>query len=377
VADQTFSAEEREAIWLAWSRKCGYTREPIDVSDFHIDHIVPEYLANQPDELARVRAALSLAPDFDLRSYNNLIPCKARANLQKGGNAFDAGRTNFFLGIASAKVAAIEANLIDIRRRGRRGRAIILLRQCLERKELTADEVLRILEAHTDRPEDIFALLLAQKYVDEQEVQAIAKSDIDDLLDRPIWLGTGTEGEGLDLPNANDERVTVRTCNEYRAALAAGYFPYSTYEQRIAGRFEQQLGLLLSLKAAKEPTASFIARPYRGVADLSLLPYTMFPRSGEAGEDAKEGETYQSKVDDGTLMVRRVETGLLRIESIHGLGQQLIEVARADFHGSGFEEILVFESFYATGGTLGGAGVSILSRSSSTGVFEHRAAADA
>jgi hypothetical protein len=42
MANQKFSAAEREATWLAHEKKCAYTRELIDVSSFHIDHIVPE-----------------------------------------------------------------------------------------------------------------------------------------------------------------------------------------------------------------------------------------------------------------------------------------------------------------------------------------------
>ena len=42
MANQKFSAAEREATWLAHEKKCAYTRELMDVSSFHIDHIVPE-----------------------------------------------------------------------------------------------------------------------------------------------------------------------------------------------------------------------------------------------------------------------------------------------------------------------------------------------
>ena len=127
MADQAFSATEREAIWLAWARKCGYTREPLDVSDFHIDHIVPEHVADNQGEFARVKAQLSLPSTFDVRSYYNLIPCRSRANLQKGSVTFDANRTNFFLGVAAAKAALIERHIAEIHRRNNRGKAIILL----------------------------------------------------------------------------------------------------------------------------------------------------------------------------------------------------------------------------------------------------------
>lgn len=377
MADQAFTAAEREAIWLAWSKKCGYTRDPLDVSEFHIDHIVPEHLADDPAAFSQTKAELSLPADFDVRGYGNLLPCRARANLQKGGLTFDANRINFFLGVAAGKVSSIHRHLSEITRRNNRGKAIILLQQCLERNELSADEVLKLLESHSDKPEEIFSLLLNLKFADEDEVNAVARAGISELLDRPIWIGSGGDQEGLELPDGKGSTITVRTCNEYKAALAAGYFAASTYEIKMASWFEQQYGLLSNLQAAKSPVVSFVSNPLRGVIDLELLPYELFPRSGEPEEAPKAGETYQSKVDDGTLVVRKAGQGKLRIESVHGLGQQLIEVTRADFNGFGFEEILVFDSFYAIGGSMGAGGVSILSRTSADSLFEYRHSADA
>lgn len=377
MADQAFSATEREAIWLAWARKCGYTREPLDISDFHIDHIVPEHLADDPIEFARVRAELSLPDAFDLRAYYNLIPAKSRVNLQKGAIVFNASRTNFFLGLAAEKASSVADHIERIERRNNRGKAIILLQQCLERNELSQEEVLAILDQNSSRPQDIFPLLVGLKYADAAEVGAISRSEIQELLDRPIWLGTGGPQEGLDLPNDAGFYVNVRTCNEYQAAIAAGYFASSTYEIKMATWFELQLGLLKSLQGAKSPVSSFVSDPHRGVHDLELLPYSLFPVFDQPEEDAPINATYQSKVDDGTLVVRKVGNGHLRIESNDGMGQYLMEVARADFSGSGAEEILVYDSFYATHGSMGAGAVRILSRSSSTALFEHRAATDA
>jgi len=52
------------------------------------------------------------------------------------------------------------------------------------------------------------------------------------------------------------------------------------------------------------------------------------------------------------------------------MGQQLVEVARADFNGDGIEDILVFEYGYATHGTLGFGGVRILTRRTASSRFE-------
>ena len=79
MAGQKFSAAEREVIWLAHVKKCAYTRELIDVSSFHIDHVVPENLADDPQKFQETKAKLNLGKDFDLTGFGNLLPCKPGA----------------------------------------------------------------------------------------------------------------------------------------------------------------------------------------------------------------------------------------------------------------------------------------------------------
>jgi len=76
MSKQKLSATQREAIWLAHERKCAYTRELLDLSAFHIDHIIPESLLDQPSELATIKQALGLGDGFSVRGYENLLPCK-------------------------------------------------------------------------------------------------------------------------------------------------------------------------------------------------------------------------------------------------------------------------------------------------------------
>ena len=47
MSKQKFKAAEREAIWLAHGKKCVYTGKLLDVSNFHIDHIIPESLSSE------------------------------------------------------------------------------------------------------------------------------------------------------------------------------------------------------------------------------------------------------------------------------------------------------------------------------------------
>jgi hypothetical protein len=371
MSKQIFSAAQREAIWLAHEKKCAYTRELIDVSSFHIDHVIAESLADDPAELAKTKLELGLPDDFDINGYGNLLPCKPGPNLQKGAIVFNKPHSHFFLGVAASKVKEIENHLLLLEKRKLRGKAIVLLQQCLEKGELSAEEVARILEDYSNEPEQIFELIQSMQFADSTEIRFIAKAEIDALRDRPVRLGTNAHLDGVTLTNAAKETRQVRTCREYDEAICQGYFAYSNFDIKMSTWFEHQCGLLKSLKAAATPKQSFVSAPRVGVLDLELLPFSLFPYVGETQEPgATAAATYQSKVDDGTLVIKRIRQNMLRIEEPEGMGQQLIEVARADFSGGGIEEILLFQYIYATHGTLGAGGVRILTRKSPTGLFE-------
>ena len=377
MSTQKFSASEREALWLAHEKKCAYTRQLLDVSNFHIDHIVPESLVEDPVKLQATKAELGLPADFDLFGYGNLLPCQAGANLQKGSLVLDKSHTHFFLGIASSKKGEVESNLQKIDRRKSRGRAIILLQQCLERGELTPEEVSDILLKHSERPEEIFRLLEGMQFANSTEIKFVAKAEIETLRDQPIRLGQNDHVDGVTLTNAANETRHVRTCREYDEALQQGYFAYSTFDMKMSTWFEHQCGLLKSLQVATTPTQSYISDPRVSVLDLALLPFSLFPRLGEPEKGLDPDATYQSKVDDGTLVIKRLRQNLLQIQEPEGMGQQLVEVARSDFNGDGIEDVLLFEYCYATHGTMGFGGIRILTRLSPNGKFEVAVNSDA
>lgn len=370
MAEQSFSAAEREAIWRAHSGKCAYTRELLDISSFHIDHVLPESMGNDPAAFTETAKKLGLSDGFDLRGWENLLPCRPGANLQKAANVFEDPHTHFFLGIAAAKKQDVLGHLAVIERRKNRGRAIVLLQQCLERGELSAQEVADILQKYGEAPEAIFQLIEGMKFADSEEVKSVARDDIDALRDRPIRFGEDSGIDGVTLTNdANEERF-VRTCREYDDAVSAGFYALTNLDIKMSSWFEHQCGLLNALQSATPPVRSFISRARVGVLNLEMIPYSFFPQVAAHEEAGEIAGTYQDKVDDGSMVIKRVAPNLLQIVEPGGMGQQLIEVARADFNGDGIEDMLLFEYCYATEGTLGYGRIRIITRTSETGMFE-------
>jgi hypothetical protein len=338
MASQQFTASQREAIWLAHGKKCAYTSELLDVSSFHIDHILPERLTDHPEELSKLKVQLGLPDDFDVRGYDNLLPCRPGANLQKGSVVLYAASTQFFLGIARSKTEIVQKHLALIDKRSKRGKALILLQQFLERGDLSASEVAEILEKHGEQPDQIFTLLKEMKFADSTEIRAIGKTDIEALLDRPIRLGENDHLDGVTLKDDAGAEVHVRTCRQYNAATQDGFYALSTFDIKMATFFEHQCGLLTALKVARTPEVSFIADPKVGIIDLDLMPFSLFPQFGES-LDAESNATYQTKLGEGTIVIEKLKHNLLRVAEPQGMGHQLIEVARADFDGDGIEDI--------------------------------------
>ena len=229
----------------------------------------------------------------------------------------------------------------------------------------------RILEDYGEQPQEIFHLIERMMFFDATEIHAITKADIDELQNRPIRLGENDQINGVTLTNDSNEQVFVRTCKEYDDAIRTGYYALTTFNIKMSVFFEHQCGLLNTLKVAKTPEVSLIADPRVSIVDLHLLPFSMFSQFDPDRQVEDSAITYQDKLDDGILVVRRLKQNMICIEEPDGgVGQQLIEVTRADFNSDGVEDILLFEYCYAIGGTMGYGGIKILTRTTRDGLFE-------
>ena len=364
MSRKKISAAERQAIWLAHGKKCAYTGELLEVSNFHIDHIIPVSLAQDSAALKK----LDLPDNFNIFGYENLLPCHPRVNLQKGDMMLN--RTHYFLGIAASKKENIQAHLLHIEKRESRAKATILLMQYLERGDLTPHQISEILQQYPEQSEPIFELIEGMQFANATEVKSISKADIEDLWNLPICLGEYYV-EGLLFTNEKNEQFYVRTCKEYEYAIEHGYLACSNAVLKMSVRFHHQCGLLKSLQSAITPQQSFISNPKVGVVDLKLLPFSLFPWIDyKKSKNVELDATYQDKLNEGVLTVTSVGQNSLEIIAPGEMGQWLVEITRADFNGDSIEDLLLFEYCFATPGTLGYGGVRILTRKSVDGKFE-------
>ncbi len=223
-------------------------------------------------------------------------------------------------------------------------------------------------------PEEItFELIKDIKFADGTEVKSIAKADIEDLRDLPVWMGGSDHIDRLRLTHKQKEKLHVRTCREYDSAIERGYYTDTGFDVKMSVWFKYQCGLLNALETAEIPRQSFISNPKVGVLNLELLRFAIFPYNiaeildWEEARDIKT--TYQDMVDARVLKVKSADKHVLRVED-EGMAQTMEEVVRADFNNDGIEDILVFEYHRAIGGTLGFGGIIMLTRKSIDGKLE-------
>jgi len=161
-------------------------------------------------------------------------------------------------------------------------------------------------------------------------------------------LGENDHIDGVTLHNDQDQTVYVHTCKEYDEAISGGYYPLTTFAMKMATFFEHQCGLLNSLAVSHLPEKSFIADPYVYILDMNLLPFSLFPSMSACDkEELPTTLSYQDMVDAGRLKIKTVKNNFFVVELPEAIGQQLIEVARADFNGDEIEDIFLYEYGYA------------------------------
>lgn len=263
----------------------------------------------------------------------------------------------------------MEENVAKIERRVARGLALTRVEQLVEAGRLTRDDLLAL----ASKPaEESFRLLRSMQFLGEPAVASLTSGDVVHLMDLPIRLGENTDMDGLFLGNASGEERHVRSCTDYQNALRDGFFARTNFETKMSVFFDHQCGTLSALARATLPATSHISEPRVGLADMHLLPFSLFPDVAAGSEDGREnnGSSYADKVEAGALVIRRVSSHLLVVEEPEGMGQQLIEVVRADFDGDGLEEMLVHEYSWATHGTLGFGGAFLLGRRTPDGPLE-------
>ena len=247
----------------------------------------------------------------------------------------------------------------------------IIVLSCEGRSEAEEAKTAPASETSVKPKELTFELVESIKFADGTEVKSITKADIETLRDLPIDMG-GNKTDGVTLTKRRNDKIHVRTCREYDAALEDGYYPSSTYDISMASWFKYPCGTLNLLERATIPQRSFLPTAKEGIFDLKLIPLSLFPVVTDFEQAYGyniENLTYQDQVEKGLLKVTDKGQNWFSCED-DGLRQHLTEVARADFNSDGIEDLLLSEAVHATQGTYRTYDLIILTRNSTEDKFE-------
>ncbi len=357
MSSQKIELDLRHAIWLTHNRRCVYCSEPLSFAEVDIDHVIPETLAGKP-ELPEILARLDLPAEFDLFSIQNLVPTHRRCNLAKTSDVFNEASARFFLHRAEKASANVQKLVTSKKKRESREDLLSTVGEAIR------SGLILPMDLQESQPPDQLRLTKPLVFADtpNEFVESISPEEVERFLDRPVLIG-GNPVFAADFGDDSGVRMTVRTCREYRAALAAGFYAKTTYDIKSEAFLKTTNAILTAAALVRVPLISYIRKPHRGVADLDLLPSSVLPCVSP--DDAEmiagmKGLSLGDLLGRGEIKILRLSSSELSLEWNWGL--MLREVCRADFDGDGVEDILCECYCWATEGTLGFGWTSILAR---------------
>jgi len=364
MSSQKIELDLRHAIWLTHNRRCVYCSEPLSFAEVDIDHVIPETLDGKP-ELGKILSTLDVSPEFDLFSIKNLVPAHRRCNLAKTSNLFNEASARFFLHLADKACANVQKLVTS--RKTRESREDLLSTV----KEAIRSGLILPIDLQESPPPDRLRLTKPLLFADmpNEPINSISLMEVERLLDRPVLMG-GNPVFAADYGDDSGVRMTVRTCREYRAALAAGFYAKTTYDIKSEAFLKTANAILAAAPLMRVALISHIRAPFRGVADLDLLPSSVLPCVSPDDSEmiaGMKGLSLGDLLGRGEIKILRVSSNELALEWNWGL--MLREICRADFDGDGVEDILCECYCWATDGTLGVGWMTILARPSEDSMF--------
>lgn len=126
-------AAERHAIFTVHGEKCYMCNVPLTLQTMEIDHVIPQTLADEPGRLAKVVAELGRPPDFDVYSYENMLPACGPCNSAKSNMIWESSLLiQLHLQRAKSKAADVEAMTVKTLRQRDVANALNILERAHE-----------------------------------------------------------------------------------------------------------------------------------------------------------------------------------------------------------------------------------------------------
>src|SRR6516162_8074217 len=85
-----FTTVQLFAIWRVYGKKCFYSEQPLTFTEITIDHIIPECILDDAEQLQAIKVQYGLNTDFSINDYCNWVPAHPHCNQGKGTTVYPA-----------------------------------------------------------------------------------------------------------------------------------------------------------------------------------------------------------------------------------------------------------------------------------------------
>lgn len=88
MSKRRFTPSERFSIFSTHGEQCYLCSLPLDLKTMEVDHVIPESLIEEPEELQGILSNLGLPADFEINSFSNWLPACRACNGKKNDHVF-------------------------------------------------------------------------------------------------------------------------------------------------------------------------------------------------------------------------------------------------------------------------------------------------
>ena len=205
----------------------------------------------------------------------------------------------------------------------------------------------------------------------------LGMQELSSMMEAPVLAKNGRPVRlKMTQPNSITTMMTIKSCTDYIQKVKQGWYSLSQRDMDRESLFSARCGLLTSLARARTPRHSHIDEQ-KGLANIDWLPSSLLPEIEEFkpfNAEALAGSDVQS-----TSVADLVATGEYTIKQATqvslSLGSKMSDtsihvLARADFNGDGYEDMLVMSATRMKEGTAGFSQVQGLTRRRPQGLLE-------
>lgn len=349
---------------MAHGKRCFYTSNPLPFSELHVDHIIPERLVNQPEELQRLLHEYGLPNSFDLHGYENLVPTSAQQNIRKAGAVPDKNAALHFIGMTRKKLSLVNRLFTQFEKEEKEDRIRISLTLAIEQGTLDRKNLTRLMNEALQHVGSV-SVPGGLQFSDGAVLSEFGMDEAKQMLLRPL-LPRHHGLEVLTMCSSDGKTRQVTTCEEWARCVRDGYHAATTYDIKEESLFKYVHAVATAILAGEPAQNSYLRNPWISVTSFDVLPATILPVLSSEEVDLlnqwhAQGMTIAKLIAaDEVAVIESTEfSASIRFR---GMGMLLTELLRRDLNGDGIEDLLVRRYQWAEGGTFGAGDVIVLSR---------------